>query len=64
LKKPNPVKENVIGFSEYLPKELGVDKYIDHDLQYKKAFLEPLEIILDAIEWSSEPQSTLEGFFT
>ena len=64
LKKPNPVKENVIGFSEYLPTEFGLDKYIDHDLQYKKAFLEPLEIILDAIEWSSEPQSTLEGFFT
>lgn len=64
LKKPNPIKENVIGFPNYLPKELGVDKYIDFDLQFEKAFLEPLKIILDSIGWTTEPQTTLEGFFT
>ena len=63
LKKPNPIYENVISFIQDFPKELGLDKYIDYDLQFEKAFLEPLKIILNAIGWESERRTTLESFF-
>jgi len=63
LKKPNPIYENVISFISEFPKELGVDSYIDYDLQFEKAFLEPLKTILDAIGWKMEKTVNLESFF-
>jgi DNA polymerase elongation subunit (family B) len=64
LKKPNTIQENVISFIQEFPKELGLDKYIDYELQFEKAFLEPLKIILDAIGWKVEKTVNLESFFT
>ena len=64
LAKPNPIHENVISFIQDFPKELGLDKYIDYDLQFNKSFLEPLKIILDSIGWSCEKTANLESFFT
>ena len=64
LKKPNPIYENVISFISEFPKELGVDSYIDYDLQFEKAFLEPLKTILDAIGWKMEKTVNLESFFS
>ena len=64
LKKPNIIQENIISFIQDFPKELGLDKYIDHDLQFEKAFLEPLKSILDAIGWSVEKTTNLESFFS
>ena len=52
LKKPNPMRENVISFISEFPFELGLDKFIDYDLQFEKAFLEPVKVILDAIGWN------------
>ena len=43
LKKPNTIHENVISFIQDFPTELGLDKYIDYDLQFEKSFLEPLK---------------------
>jgi len=63
LRLPNPLKENVISFIDYLPPELGLERYIDYDLQFDKAFLDPVQSILDAIGWKSEPTATLEDFF-
>jgi len=63
LHYPNPIRENVIGFPEDLPEELGLSKYIDHNTQFEKTFLAPLKIILDAIGWSTEKRVTLEDFF-
>jgi DNA polymerase elongation subunit (family B) len=63
LKKPNIIHENVISFIQEFPKELGLTKYIDYDLQFEKAFLEPLKIILDSIGWSVEKTTNLESFF-
>ena len=63
LKKPNIIHENIISFIQEFPKELNLDKYIDYELQFEKAFLEPLKIILDAIGWSVEKTVNLESFF-
>jgi DNA polymerase elongation subunit (family B) len=64
LKKPNSIHENIISFIQEFPKELDLDKYIDYDLQFEKAFLEPLKIILDAIGWRVEKTANLESFFS
>ena len=63
LKLPNPIRENVISYIQDFPKELGLDKYIDYELQFNKAFLEPMRVILDAIGWKVEKTVTLESFF-
>ena len=63
LKRPNPIQENVISFIQQFPEELNLDKYIDYDLQFEKAVLEPLKIILDSIGWESERRVNLESFF-
>ena len=63
LQKPNIIHENVISFIQDFPRELGLDKYIDYDLQFEKSFLEPLKIILDAIGWNVEKTVNLELFF-
>jgi hypothetical protein len=64
LKKPNPIHENVISFIQEFPKELGLNQYIDYDLQFEKGFLEPLKIILNAIGWNYEKVMTLDSFFS
>jgi DNA polymerase elongation subunit (family B) len=63
LKKPNIIRENVIAFIQEFPKEMGLDKYIDYELQFQKSFIEPLKSILDAIGWKIEKTVTLELFF-
>jgi len=64
LKKPNIIQENIISFIQDFPKELGLDKYIDYELQFEKSFVEPLKSILDAIGWKTEHTVNLESFFS
>jgi DNA polymerase elongation subunit (family B) len=63
LKTPNHIRENVISFIQDFPKELGLNQYVDYDTQFDKGFLEPLKIILNAIDWKSEEVTTLDSFF-
>lgn len=63
LLMPNPLKENVIAFPEFLPPEFALERYIDYNLQFQKTFLDPIEIILNAIDWSAEPRADLQQFF-
>ena len=63
LKTPNSIKENVIGFTQFLPEEFKLQKYLDYELQFQKTFLDPIDPILKAIGWSAEQQSSLEDFF-
>ena len=64
LKKPNWIHENVISFISDFPRELDLDKHIDYELQFEKAFVEPVKVILDAIGWNVEKVVNLELFFT
>ena len=64
LKKPNPTRENVISFIQDFPKELDLEKYVDYDTQFDKAFLDPMKAVLNAIGWSDERKITLESFFS
>ena len=63
LKTPNKINENVISFFQTFPKELGIDKQVDYDLQFSKSFLEPLKVIMDTIGWKPEKIATLEFLF-
>jgi DNA polymerase elongation subunit (family B) len=65
LKEPNTVQSNVIAFPQGgIPKEFDLNKYIDYNTQFEKSFLEPLKIILEAIDWKAERTSSLEDFFS
>ena len=54
--------ENVITFIQDFPKELNLERYVDHELQFNKAFLDPLKAILDVIGWKSQKTVSLTDF--
>jgi len=60
---PNPLRQNVFAFQDYLPRELDLAQYVDYNTQFNKSFIEPLSVILGSIGWTAEPVSTLESFF-
>ena len=63
LKTPNPFKDSVVSYPTRLPKEFGLQEYIDYDTQFEKTFLEPIQVILNCLNWKAEKQATLESFF-
>ena len=63
LKMPNHFKNDVVSFPGRIPKEFELDNYIDYDVQFDKAFLEPISVILRCMKWSAEKTNSLEDFF-
>lgn len=67
LKVPNPYgkggRDGVMGFINKPPVKFGLEKYIDRNKQFEKTFGEPLDNILQAINWSIKEEVTLESFF-
>ena len=63
LKMPNPFKDTVVSYPSRLPTEFGLQDYIDYDVQFEKCFLDPIKIILNCINWTTEKKSSLEDFF-
>jgi len=64
MKVPNPIQENVFSVMNILPKEFNLEKYIDYDTQFEKAYIEPLKSIVATMGWTTEKKSTLESFFS
>jgi hypothetical protein len=64
LKMPNPLMENVIAFTQFLPEEFGLTQYIDYETQFNKTFKEPLALVSNAINWELEHVNSLESFFS
>ena len=62
LLTPNSAKENVISYPLNLPKELDLAKHVDYNKMFAKTFGDPLDNILNAIGWTSEPVSNLDAF--
>ena len=63
LKTPNPIHENCISFFGELPKEFGIEKYVDYQTQFEKSFLEPLKNVLQCIGWQHEKTISIGSFF-
>ena len=59
LKTPNIFKENVISFPGRLPPEFGLQDCIDYNMQFDKTFLEPIKVILDCMDWTTERTNSL-----
>lgn len=66
LMVPNPTRHAVIAFPShsFLPKELGLHKYVDYNTQFEKMFIKPLKGMLDAIDWGIEAKNTLDDLFS
>jgi DNA polymerase elongation subunit (family B) len=60
---PNPYNIPVISCSNELPKEFGLEDYLDLENQYQKSYMEPIKSILNTLNWQVEKESTLEGMF-
>lgn len=63
MKVPNPVQENVFAILTILPKEFKLEKYIDYETQFEKAYLDPIRTIVNTIGWNVEHVSSLKSFF-
>ena len=63
LKVPNPTRDRVIGFINDLPSEFEFGEYINYDMQFEKAYLEPLKSVLAVVNWNYERIANLESFF-
>jgi len=64
LKMPNPSYDTVIAAPDELPKELGLDKYINVEEQFNKTFLEPVRSFAAVKGWDIERRASLDDFFS
>jgi len=63
LKMPNPFKDMVLSFPTRIPKEFEIQEFIDYETQFQKSFVEPVQVILDCMNWKVEKSFSLESFF-
>jgi DNA polymerase elongation subunit (family B) len=65
IQYPNRHNIEVISCPGELPKEFNLNELIDYHMQFEKAFLEPLNGILNKINWIAEKNqsATIEDFF-
>jgi DNA polymerase elongation subunit (family B) len=63
LKEPNTLHENVIGFTDKIPTEFNLIRYVDYQTMFDKSFIEPLKKLTQPIGWSHKEVATLEGLF-
>lgn len=54
LTEPNPINNNTIAFMDNLPKEFGLHKYVNYDIQWEKSFYNPVNQIAEIVGWKME----------
>ena len=64
LKMPNIIHEDCIAFIDKLPVEFKLKEYIDYKTMFEKTFFDPVQDIIQSLNWSAKKQSTLENFFS
>ena len=64
IKEPNPYNNNAIAYTDEIPESFDIIKYIDYDIMFEKAFLQPLKAILEAGGLKYEKPNTLEDLFS
>jgi len=62
LKAPNLIHESVISIKNDLPKEFGLDGFVDYEKHFIKSFLDPIGVLLACVGWKAKPTSSLERF--
>lgn len=63
LKQPNPSMSHVVGFTDDLPPEFGLDAYVDRHMQFEKAFLSPLQSLVSLVGWNAVYVASLDDLF-
>lgn len=58
----NPINSNVISLPGGIPKELGIENYIDRATQFEKCFINPISKITTHIGWSPRRVASLDMF--
>ena len=64
LKEPNTMREYCISFNSKIPAEFNVHRYVDYDVMFQKAFLDPMDTIVKSLGWETEETHTLEDLFS
>ena len=63
LNERNPLRQNCMAFMSKLPKEFELHRFVDYDMMFQKTFIEPLQSIIEGLNWTTEPQSSLDSLF-
>ena len=69
LKEENPFSgfeknDSVMGFIRTVPKEFDIEKYVDRKMQFEKAFIDPINTIMQKVGWKFEETNTIEDLFS
>lgn len=60
LKSPNPVQENIISFSNFLPKEFGLHDFVDRREHFQKTYMKKVEDLFEIVDWEIEEVLSVE----
>lgn len=63
LRLPNPASSHVVGFKDSLPKEFGLDQYVDMETMFEKTFLSPVQSLCDLVGWQAVKVENLTDLF-
>lgn len=63
IKKPNLLKEEVVGFTTKLPPEFRLERCIDKDAMFQKAFTKPITSLMELLEWDLNKKTDISDFF-
>lgn len=64
LKMPNPTNENVIAFLDsQMLENTGIKRYIDYDEMFEKFFISPMQLMMNACNYSTEKATTIDEWF-